>query len=228
MADLIVALDRPSQREALEIVDRLGEGIDFYKVGLQLFTSAGPGIVRTLRGRGKRVFLDLKLHDIPNTVAGAVRAADDLDVELLTVHASGGPAMLEAAAKAADRVRLLAVTVLTSLGAAELARTWDRPVADAGDEVVRLGRLARDAGIDGLVSSALEAGALRSALGADALLVTPGIRLAGDAGQDQARIATPSMAVANGADALVLGRTLTAAPDPLRTLALIRSELASA
>lgn len=227
MADLIIALDRPSQREALALVDQLGDEADFYKVGLELFTSVGPGVVRTLKGRGKRVFLDLKLHDIPNTVAGAVRAADELGVDLLTVHAVGGEAMLRAAAEAAERVRLLAVTVLTSLSEHELGAVWGRTLDDSTVEVVRLARLSTAAGIDGVVSSAHEAAELRAQLGAEALIVTPGIRLPGGEAHDQTRVATPAMAVNAGADALVLGRAVTAASEPQQVLAQIRTQLES-
>lgn len=214
MAELILPLDQPSQRHALALVDDLGDDVDFYKVGLELFTRAGPGVVRALHGRGKRVFLDLKLLDIPNTVAGAVRAAAELDVELLTVHATGGEAMLAAAAEAAGgRLRLLAVSVLTSFSADELSSVWGRPVHDLEAEVQRLAALARSSGIDGVVSSAHEVAALRGALGPEAVLVTPGIRLQGGPAHDQRRVATPEQAVRDGADYLVVGRAITGADD---------------
>lgn len=219
MAELILPLDQPSQRHALALVDEIGDDVDFYKVGLELFTRAGPGVVRALHGRGKRVFLDLKLLDIPNTVAGAVRAATELDVELLTVHATGGAAMLAAAAEAArGRVRLLAVTVLTSFSADEVGAVWGRPVHDVADEVRRLAALAHESGVDGVVSSAHEVAALRAALGPDAALVTPGIRLEGGSAHDQRRVATPEQAVRDGADYLVVGRAISDADDRHRAV----------
>ncbi len=225
MAELILPLDQPSQRDALALVDDLGEAVDFYKVGLELFTREGPSVVRALHGRGKRVFLDLKLLDIPNTVARAARAAADLDVELLTLHATGGRAMMEAAAEAvastSRRTRLLAVTVLTSFTPDGLGETWGRSIHEVGEEVTRLARLARECGIHGVVSSAHEVARLRAALGPDALLVTPGIRLAGGAAHDQARVATPDRAVRDGADYLVVGRAITAARDRPAALAQV-------
>lgn len=219
MAELILPLDQPSQRQALALVDDLGERVTYYKVGLELFTREGPGVVRALHGRRKRVFLDLKLHDIPNTVAGAVRAAVELEVALLTVHAGGGRAMLEAAAEAASGpLRLVAVTVLTSLSGDGLGETWGRSIADVEAEVRRLAGLAVDSGIHGVVSSAHEAAGLRNALGPDAVLVTPGIRLPGGEAHDQRRVATPDAAVRDGADFLVVGRAITAASDPQAAL----------
>lgn len=219
MAELILPLDQPSQRQALALVDALGERVTYYKVGLELFTREGPGVVRALHGRRKRVFLDLKLHDIPNTVAGAVRAAVELEVALLTVHAGGGRAMLEAAAEAASGpLRLVAVTVLTSLSGDGLGETWGRSIDDVEAEVSRLAGLAIDSGIHGVVSSAHEAAGLRNALGPDAVLVTPGIRLPGGEAHDQRRVATPDAAVREGADFLVVGRAITAASDPQAAL----------
>lgn len=229
MSQIIVALDLPSRDRALALVDALGEEADFYKVGLELFIGAGPSVVRELRERGKRVFLDLKLHDIPNTVARAVEAASQHGAELLTVHASGGRVMLERAAEAADgRVRLLGVTVLTSLGPEELSEAWGRSGVTAPEEVERLARLSFSAGLDGVVASAAEVGVLRDALGPSAMLVTPGIRPAGGEAHDQTRVATPGKAVAAGADALVVGRPVTEAPDPPRALRSIRREAAEA
>ncbi len=229
MAQLILPLDQPSSRLALTLVDELGDAVSFYKVGLELYTREGPGIVRALHGRGKRVFLDLKLLDIPNTVAGAVRAAGDLGVDLLTVHATGGRTMLEAAAAAAaDRLRLLAVTVLTSYSADELSLVWQRPVGDVEDEVLRLGALAQAAGIHGMVSSVHEVAALRTALGPESVLVTPGIRLGGGAAHDQVRVATPDAAVRAGADYLVVGRAITEAPDRRGALERVLSLMESA
>jgi orotidine-5'-phosphate decarboxylase len=225
MVDVIIALDVPTGHEALALVDLLGEQGTFYKVGLELYTREGPGVVEALRARGKRVFLDLKLHDIPNTVAGAVRAASEQDVELLTVHATGGEAMMAAAQDAAaGRVRLLAVTLLTSLQPAAVERIWGRELASLRDEVLRLAGQARAAGIEGVVSSAHEAEALRRHLGAEAYLVTPGIRLAGGEAHDQARVMTPAHAVAAGADVLVVGRAVTAAADPAAALTQVLDE----
>ncbi len=225
----IVALDVPTAREALALVESL-PGADFVKVGLQLFTAAGPDVVRALRGLGRRVFLDLKLHDIPNTVSGAVESAAALGVELLTLHASGGEAMLRAARAAAGPAgaggpALLGVTVLTSLSAAELERAWGRRGLDAGAEVLRLAGAAREAGLDGVVASVHEARAVRAHTAGTLRILTPGIRLAGDAAGDQARVATPAEAARAGADYLVIGRSVTAAADPSAALARVLAEL---
>lgn len=228
----IVALDVATAREALALVERLPEA-DFVKVGLQLFVAAGPDVVRALGGLGKRVFLDLKFHDIPNTVARAVESAAALGVELLTLHASGGEAMLRAARAAAGPVgeggpALLGVTVLTSLSGAELGRAWGRADVDAAGEVLRLAEAARDAGLDGVVASVHEARAIRERTSGALRVLTPGIRLAGDAAGDQARVATPAEAARAGADYLVIGRSVTAAPDPSAALARVLAELRSA
>ena len=229
MAEIIIPLDRPSAAEATALVDRLGPGADFYKVGLELYTVAGPAVVHELRRRGKRVFLDLKLHDIPNTVAGAVRAAASLDVSLLTLHTTGGVGMMEAAREAAaGRVRLLGVTVLTSFGAAELEGVWGREIASLQREVGRLAALAREAGLDGVVASPLEARWVRKSLEPPFLIVTPGIRPVGAAKGDQRRVATPADAVAAGADYLVVGRPVTQARDPVAALDALRAEVAAA
>lgn len=210
-----MALDYPSQRDALELVDALEGTVDFYKVGLELYTREGPGVVRALKGRGNRVFLDLKLLDIPNTVTRAVASAAALGVDLLTVHAQGGPAMLrEAAAAAGEELDILAVTVLTSFTGSELGRVWGRDVPSVEEEVLRLAVLAREAGVSGVVASAREAQPLRSALGDDFLVVTPGIRLPGGERHDQARVSTPEAAVSAGASHLVVGRAVTGAADP--------------
>jgi orotidine-5'-phosphate decarboxylase len=227
MARIIVALDLPAADEALAFVDRLGDGADFYKVGSPLFTSAGPDLVRELRRRGKRVFLDLKYHDIPNTVAAAAARAAALDVELLTVHAAGGGRMIAEAARAVagTRTRVLAVTVLTSFSAAELEAVWGRELRALREEVDRLAALAADAGAHGVVSSAHEAETIRRRFGADFLIVTPGIRPAGDAAGDQVRIATPATAARAGADYLVVGRPVLDATDPAAALAAIALEM---
>jgi len=229
MAEIILPLDHPSAEEALALVDLLGEPATFYKVGLELYTRCGPDVVRQLRARGKRVFLDLKLHDIPNTVAGAVRAAAALDVQLLTLHTSGGASMMEAARDAAEgRVKLLGVTVLTSLTAAEVEGVWGREITSIRDEVGRLAGLAHDSGMDGVVASALEAGWIRRSLEPPFLVVTPGIRPAGADRGDQKRVATPADAVTAGADYLVVGRPVTQADDPRAALAALQAEVDAA
>lgn len=215
MSELVVALDFPSQREALAVVDALEGEADFFKVGLELYTREGPGVVRALKGRGMRVFLDLKLLDIPHTVSRAVTAAASLGVDLLTLHAQGGPTMLRAAAEAAgEELDLLAVTLLTSLSREEVAGVWGREGVELEREVLRLATLSREAGVHGVVASALEAASLRNALGPDVHIVTPGIRLADGEHHDQTRVATPDGAVRAGASHLVVGRAITAADDP--------------
>jgi orotidine-5'-phosphate decarboxylase len=226
---LIVALDTPGLPEAEALVERLRGVVDMFKVGSQLFTAAGPAAVEMVRKRGGRVFLDLKYHDIPAIVAGAVREAARLGVTLLTVHASGGAAMLRAAAEAAaatgrDRPRILAVTVLTSLDRATLLRELGVPVAVEGHAVALAG-LARAAGCDGVVASPREAARLRAILGRDALIVTPGVRPAGGATDDQVRTATPAAACRAGADYLVVGRPITGAPDPAAAAVSILAEM---
>jgi orotidine-5'-phosphate decarboxylase len=226
MADVIVALDFPSRRDALAMADRLGDAAGFYKVGLELYTRAGPDVVRELRARGKRVFLDLKLNDIPNTVAGAVRAAAELEVDLVTVHTTGGAEMLRAAAAAAEnRLALLGVTLLTSLSPADVETTWARPISSLREEVVRLATLARESGLPGIVASPQEAEAVRRRLGPDLVIVTPGIRLPGGDAHDQSRIATPGEAARAGATYLVIGRPVTTARDPVAVLASVRADL---
>ncbi|HET9949295.1 MAG TPA: orotidine-5'-phosphate decarboxylase [Longimicrobiales bacterium] len=226
VAEVIVALDAPTARDALATVERLGSRASFYKVGLELFTAEGPPVVSELRRRGKRVFLDLKLHDIPNTAARAVEAAGRLGVELLTVHASGGSAMLAAARRAAPPgLRLLGVTVLTSLAPSELAAAWGREVGSLTDEAVRLAGLAAAEGLHGVVCSASEAEAVRARAPDGFLLVVPGIRPAGMDHDDQKRVATPADAVAAGADYLVVGRAVTRAPDPEAALAALLAEV---
>ena len=228
MADVIVALDFPSADEALAIVGVLGEAGTFYKVGLELYTRTGPRVVEELTARGKRVFLDLKLHDIPNTVAGGVRAASELGVELLTVHTAGGEAMLDAAREAADGTRLLGVTVLTSLTPNELEAVWGREIRSIRDEVGRLTELAVEHRLDGVVASALEASWIRNRVGSDFLVVTPGIRPAGTDRGDQSRVATPADAVEAGADYLVVGRAITRASEPPEALRAVLAEVADA
>jgi orotidine-5'-phosphate decarboxylase len=227
LAEVIVALDFDSREPALRLVDALAEEAEFYKVGLELFTRAGPDVVAELTARDKSVFLDLKLHDIPNTVAGAVRAASAGGVRLLTVHAWGGPEMLAAAAGAADAdLEILAVTVLTSLSGYTLGQVLGRPGADPLAEVERMARMAQAAGVDGAVCSPHEAAAVRAAAGPGFTIVTPGIRLAGGSRHDQARVATPAAAAEAGADYLVVGRAVTQAADPVAALRQVRAESA--
>jgi orotidine-5'-phosphate decarboxylase len=227
MASIIVALDLPTAGDALDLVDRLDSAVDFYKVGSPLFTNHGAALVGELRARGKRVFLDLKYHDIPNTVAAAVARAAELDVELLTIHAAGGATMIGHARRAAEgsSLRLLAVTVLTSLNAAELESVWGKELRSMREEVDRLATLAHDAGAHGVVSSALEAEAIKRRFGPSFVVVTPGIRPAGTAVGDQVRTATPAAAARAGADYLVIGRPIIEAADPPGVVAAVLAEL---
>jgi orotidine-5'-phosphate decarboxylase len=221
---VIVALDFPDPESAWSLVEVLPEDT-WYKVGLELYTRAGPPVVERLVGEGRNVFLDLKLHDIPNTVAGAVRSASRLGTKLLTVHAAGGEAMLRAAADAAaGQLRLLAITVLTSLDDVSLSAVFG-PGASVEETVGRLAGLARESGIDGVVSSVNECRAIKLACGEEFLVVTPGIRLAGQGVHDQARVATPAVARSAGADFLVVGRTITKAADPAAALEMVRAAL---
>ncbi len=224
---LIVALDVSSAREAQAMVQRIGEIAGIYKVGLQLFTSEGPCIVRDLVASGRRVFLDLKLHDIPNTVSHAVKAAVELGAYMLTVHASGGTAMLRAATEAAgDRLNILAVTVLTSLTDEDLQETGIS--GRVADQALRMAALAQNSGCQGIISSPREATAIRKSLGEGFAIVTPGIRPAGADSNDQQRIATPAMAIANGASHIVVGRPITHAGDPAKAAAAIIAEMEQA
>ncbi len=228
---LIVALDFASADGAMDLVDQLQGACRWFKVGMELYYAAGNQILDRLRARGFEVFLDLKLHDIPNTVAGAVRSVASSGASLLTVHAAGGERMMRAAAQAAtcpDAPRLLAITVLTSMDAEELGAVGVG--GEVETQVLRLARLARTAGIDALVCSAEEAGAVREAMGPDALLVVPGIRptAAGVNSDDQSRVATAADAIARGASMLVVGRPITRAPDPARAAAEILAEIRSA
>ena len=226
---VIVALDFPDAGAALAAAGRLDPALCRVKVGKELFVSAGPAIVGQLQERGFEVFLDLKFHDIPNTVAGACRAAARLGVWMLNVHASGGSAMMRAAREAVAAFPrpplLIGVTVLTSLSDAELGEVGF--AGSAADNVGRLARLAAASGLDGVVCSAEEAAMLRDALGAGFVTVTPGIRLAGDAKGDQARVVTPGDAVRLGAHYLVIGRPVTQAADPAATLQSIVRSLGS-
>ena len=227
---IIVPLDVPEADAALALAARLDPKLCRVKVGKELFVAAGPAVVARLQERGFEVFLDLKFHDIPNTVAGACRSAARLGVWMMDIHASGGSAMMRAAREAVDGVArpplLVAVTVLTSLADDELAQVGF--TGSAADNVERLARLARASGMDGVVCSAREAPVVRRATGSDFLLVTPGIRLSSDAKADQARVATPREAVRAGSDYLVIGRPITGAADPAATLESIRISLEDA
>jgi orotidine-5'-phosphate decarboxylase len=227
MAEIIVALDLPSDTAAFQLVDELGDAVRWYKVGSPLFTRGGPDVVRELRRRGRHVFLDLKYHDIPNTVARAVEAAADLDVGLLTVHASGGTAMLRAAREAAgdDGPRLLGVTILTSFTPDDVVEVWSRQVLSVRDEVLRLAALAKEAGLAGVVASPLETEALKRRNGHGFLVVNPGIRPTDFSAGDQARSATPADAVRAGADFLVIGRPVLEADDRVAAIDAIVAEI---
>jgi len=226
---LIVALDVSTAAAARKIVAAVGDSASTYKVGMQLYTAEGPAIVRELVGSGLRVFLDLKYHDIPNTVSGAVREAARLGVSMLTVHASGGGKMLRAAVEAAQAANpnllLLAVTVLTSLDDVELGMIGLR--GGVLDQVRRLAALALSNGCKGVVASALEAGALRKEFGRDFAIVTPGVRPAGSGPHDQARVVTPAEAIAAGASHIVVGRPITDASDPAAEARAILGQMAA-
>ncbi len=214
MTELIVALDLPSGRAALDLVGRL-EGLRWAKIGPVLYVREGPALVRELAERGVRVFLDLKWHDIPSTVAGAAAAARDVGVALTTVHCLGGSAMLRAAVAAAPDLPLVGVTVLTAHTADAFGATVGRGPVDLAGEVVRLARLGLAAGLKGVVASPLEIAPLRQAIGPDPWIVVPGIRRAGDAAGDHARTATPEAAARAGATHVVVGRPITGAADPV-------------
>lgn len=227
-AELIVALDVSSIEEAVAKVREIGDAVSFYKIGLELFSATGPDVVKAVKAEGKRVFLDLKLHDIPRTVERAVRSCAGLGVDLLTIHASGGRAMIRAAKDAAlefgDKApKILAVTMLTSLDASDLE---DLGIGrSVPDQVAELGRLACGNGADGIVCSPKEVAKMRALLGPDALLVTPGVRPAGAAVGDQKRVATPADAVRDGSSHLVVGRPILEAADPRAAAAAVRREM---
>ena len=231
MSQLIVALDLPSFKAALALVDALGDAVDFYKVGSPLYTSTGLEAVAELRARGKRVFLDLKFHDIPNTVASAVESAAGIGVELLTLHASGGTAMLRAAREAlpaGSGPKLLGVTVLTSLSASDVEEAWAKEIRSLRDEVTRLAGLAAESGLDGVIASPHEVEPLKRKHGADFLVVTPGIRPTASSASDHARAATPAVAIRAGADFLVVGRPIIQAEDPVAATHAILEEIRTA
>ena len=227
---VIVALDYADAKSALTLVDRLEPSACKLKVGKELFTAAGPPFVATVAQRGFDIFLDLKFHDIPNTVAQACKAAARLGVWMINVHALGGRAMMNAAREAIEsaqqKPKLIAVTVLTSIG--------DRDLREIGidaslpDEVMKLAVLAGDCGLDGVVCSAHEAVAIRDRFGSDFLRVTPGMRLRDDSAGDQKRVMTPQMAIQSGASYLVIGRSVTHAADPLAVLVRINHDVAVA
>jgi len=224
---LIVALDVATASEAQALVERIGDAAGIYKVGLQLFTAEGPDMVRELVSSGRRVFLDLKLHDIPNTVGQAVKSAVDLGAHMLTVHAAGGAAMLRAAAEAAgDRLNILAVTVLTSLSDDDMQEIGVS--GRVADQALRMAELAQNTGCHGVITSPREASLLRKVLGESFAIVTPGIRPAGAETHDQQRIATPAQAIGNGASHIVVGRPITHAPDPAAAAQAIISEMEKA
>ncbi len=229
---IIVPLDVPGAADAVRLVRQLSGVISYYKIGLELFTRCGPGIVGEVRAAAEtpcRIFLDLKLHDIPNTVRHAVRAAAALEIDLLTVHLSGGGAMLRAAAEeAGDRLLLLGVSVLTSSDEETLRETG--VVGSVEEQVLRLATLGTASGLRGVVASPLEIGALRGCLGDELKIVTPGVRPASASGvtDDQRRVLTPGQAVRAGADFLVIGRPITAQPDPRLAAQAIVDEIRSA
>jgi orotidine-5'-phosphate decarboxylase len=226
---LIVALDVSRAAEARRIVAALGDSVSTYKVGKQLFTAEGPQVVRDLVASGSRVFLDLKFHDIPNTVGAAVREACALGVSMLTVHASGGEKMLRAAAEAAaksdGKPLVLAVTVLTSLDQADLEEVG--VLGDMSIQVLRLATLAKRAGCGGIVTSAKETAFVRQRM-QDLAILVPGVRPAGSDAGDQARIATPAEAIQAGATFMVVGRPITAAADPVKAARAILNEMEQA
>lgn len=222
---LIVALDFPTQTKALALVSVLSGSVSTYKIGLQLYTMAGPTVVQAVAATGARIFLDLKLHDIPNTVAKAVTAAGELGVQMLTLHLSGGTAMLEAAVHAKPpHLALLGVTVLTSATQETLGEVGI--AAELSDYVLRLAKLGKQSGMDGLITSPHEVQLIRERLGPEMTLVTPGVRPAWAAADDQKRFTTPREALKGGANYLVIGRPITAAPDPKGAVERIVEEMA--
>lgn len=233
---LIVALDFPSAEEAMGFVDRMGDTVTFYKVGLELFSAAGPEIVRRLKAAGKSVFLDMKFHDIPNTVAGAAASAVGIGADMFNVHALGGKEMMRAAADASSQAAarrglsppiVLAVTVLTSLDRQALERDIGLSLGEGlGSFVAAKAGQAQEAGLNGVVASPKEVAEVRAACGDDFHIVTPGIRSAGESHDDQKRVATPSKALAMGADRIVVGRPITRAKDPLGAAERMLAEMA--
>ena len=224
----IIALDVPTADEAMRVVASLGDRCRFYKIGSELFTAAGPSVVSRVRDAGCDVFLDLKVYDIPNTVRGAARSAAALGARLLTVHASGGVAMMEAAVEGGgEQLGILAVTVLTSFDDASLADASGRSRVKVSDEVARLAGLAARSHAHGIVCSGAEAAAVRGSFGDALAVLVPGIRMAGGAVHDQRRVVTPAEAAAAGARYIVVGRAVTAAADPRAAIDAIFADLAS-
>jgi len=229
MAELIVALDVNSRAEAVEKVKAIGDSVDFYKIGLELFTAEGPDVVKAVKDLGKRIFLDLKFHDIPRTVERAVKSGGKLGVDLMTIHSVGGKAMIKAAADAAAEFgangpKILAVTVLTSLDQTDLADVGIVGRTPA-EQVQAMAKFATENGAHGLVCSPKEVGSLSKMLKAGTLFITPGVRPAGAAVGDQKRVATPAEAVRDGATHLVVGRPILAAEDPVAAAKAIRAEM---
>ena len=229
MAELIVALDVQSRAEAVEKVKAIGDSVGFYKIGLELFTAEGPDVVKAVKDLGKRIFLDLKFHDIPRTVERAVRSGAKLGVDLMTIHSVGGKAMIRAAADAAAEFgangpKILAVTVLTSLDQTDLADVGIAGRTPA-EQVLAMAKFATENGAHGLVCSPKEVGTLSKTLKTGTLFITPGVRPAGSAVGDQKRVATPAEAVRDGATHLVVGRPILAAPDPVAAAKAIRAEM---
>lgn len=228
--EIIIALDVPSADHVKPLLTALPEQIKWFKVGLELFTAAGPRVLEPIVKSGRKVFLDLKLHDIPNTVGRAVASACKLNVSMLTVHSSGGTEMMKAAAQTArdsgTGTAIVAVTALTSLSVADLRSIGVN--RDMEPHITAMGELAVSAGCDGVVCSVLEAGAFRKKFGPDPILVTPGIRPSGSAVGDQKRVATPADAVKAGSNFLVVGRPIVAAPDPKAAALAILREVAEA
>ena len=229
MAELIVALDVQTKQEAVEKVKLIGDAVGFYKIGLELYTAEGPDVVKAVKDLGKKVFLDLKFHDIPRTVERAVTSGGKLGVDLMTIHSVGGKAMIRAAADAAAAFgaaapKILAVTVLTSLDQSDLADVGIVGRTPA-QQVQAMASFATSNGSDGLVCSPKEVGELSKALKAGTLFITPGVRPAGAAVGDQKRVATPADAVRDGATHLVVGRPILAAEDPVAAALAIRAEM---
>jgi orotidine 5''-phosphate decarboxylase, subfamily 1 len=227
---LIVALDFSDLREALQLVEGLGDCVNFYKVGMQLFYQSGAEIISELAKKDKKIFLDLKLHDIPNTVAGAIQSLSGLGVDMLTLHTLGGPKMMEAAAEAREKyssgkMKIVGVTVLTSIDSEEASSLgWEKPISEYA---LSLAGLAKASGLDGVVASPQEAEMIKKQYGANFSVVTPGIRPAGSDIGDQSRIATPSNALASGSDFLVIGRPITQVSNPRKAAEKILEEMKS-
>jgi orotidine-5'-phosphate decarboxylase len=225
----IVALDVPDEQAALALVRRLGDGCDFYKIGGELFTACGPSVVDAVRREGKRVFLDLKFHDIPNTVRAASRSAAASGASLITVHAIGGQSMVRAAVEGAgNQCGVLAVTVLTSMDARAISDAIGRKVESVSEEVARLAMIAEGAGAHGVVCSGQEAARIVADHSGRLATLVPGVRLRGDSAQDQSRVATPLDAAQAGATYVVLGRTVTAASDPVDAMRRVNAEFSGA